>query len=214
MAKDRKDRYPTAAALGEEVQRWLADEPVSVYRDPWPDRVARWTRKHRNAALNIAAALVAVALIAFGAAVLVDQARIAEQEAKIRGHPAVPPVAGYRRYDADRGQQTLKYYPGTQQLIVKLLEKAAEAYEDFAGPREQRPRPARRVGPRVPATGKRLPVAEPIGPGRGGLSQSPGDLEGAVRRGSARRGRTFGNGRLPVEAGGHPRRPGTAETGG
>jgi hypothetical protein len=42
MAAKLEDRYPTAKALADEVQRWLADEPVSAYREPLVDRARRW----------------------------------------------------------------------------------------------------------------------------------------------------------------------------
>ncbi len=43
-----EDRYPTATALAEEVQRWLADEPVTAYREPLADRLRRWGRRNRS----------------------------------------------------------------------------------------------------------------------------------------------------------------------
>jgi tRNA A-37 threonylcarbamoyl transferase component Bud32 len=58
MAKKPEDRYPTAKALAEEVQRWLADEPVHAYREPVMDRVRRWGRRNRSLAASFAVALV------------------------------------------------------------------------------------------------------------------------------------------------------------
>jgi serine/threonine-protein kinase len=48
LAKRREDRYPTAKALADDVQRYLADEPVSAYRDPFTVRLTRWGRRHRT----------------------------------------------------------------------------------------------------------------------------------------------------------------------
>jgi serine/threonine protein kinase len=45
MALDVADRYPTALALAEEVECWLADEPVSAWREPWTVRARRWVRR-------------------------------------------------------------------------------------------------------------------------------------------------------------------------
>ena len=36
-----------ARALAEDIEHWLADEPVSAWREPWPVRLARWGRRHR-----------------------------------------------------------------------------------------------------------------------------------------------------------------------
>ena len=59
------DRYPGALDLAADVERWLSGEPVRAWREPWPDRLRRWVRRHR---MLVAAA---VAALAVGAAVLV-----------------------------------------------------------------------------------------------------------------------------------------------
>jgi serine/threonine-protein kinase len=41
MALDPSDRYPTVRALVEEIEHWLADEPVSAWREPWRRRMER-----------------------------------------------------------------------------------------------------------------------------------------------------------------------------
>ena len=43
-----EDRYTTASDLAADVERWLADEPVSVYAGSWNERLGRWMRKHRT----------------------------------------------------------------------------------------------------------------------------------------------------------------------
>ena len=48
MAKPLGERYDTVSDLVDEVQRWLADEPVSVYRPPLSRRLLRWVRHHRT----------------------------------------------------------------------------------------------------------------------------------------------------------------------
>ncbi len=47
MAYRPEDRYPTAQALAGDIESWLADEPVSAYREPPAARVARWARRNR-----------------------------------------------------------------------------------------------------------------------------------------------------------------------
>jgi serine/threonine-protein kinase len=58
LAKRREDRYPSAQALAEEVLCWLADEPVTAYRDPLTVRLTRWGRRHRTAVTTGAALLL------------------------------------------------------------------------------------------------------------------------------------------------------------
>lgn len=42
------DRYPSSAAFAEELELWLADEPVRAYREPLIDRTVRLVRRHRT----------------------------------------------------------------------------------------------------------------------------------------------------------------------
>ena len=44
-------------ALADDIEHWLADEPVSAYREPRGERLARWTRRNRAWAQAIAAAV-------------------------------------------------------------------------------------------------------------------------------------------------------------
>jgi eukaryotic-like serine/threonine-protein kinase len=47
MAQNPEHRYTTAEELAKEIERFLADEPVSAYREPLPERAARWARRHK-----------------------------------------------------------------------------------------------------------------------------------------------------------------------
>src|SRR5207249_4043577 len=74
MAATPEDRYASAQDLAADVERWLADEPVSVGREPLPVRARRWVKRHRTLATAVAAAGVV------GATVLtVYSARIARK---------------------------------------------------------------------------------------------------------------------------------------
>jgi formylglycine-generating enzyme required for sulfatase activity/serine/threonine protein kinase len=64
MALRPEDRYASPRALAEDIERWLADGPVSAYREPWVGRLARWARRHRAPVVSAAAALIVVAIAA------------------------------------------------------------------------------------------------------------------------------------------------------
>ncbi len=67
MALDRFQRYAKVTDLAAEVRRWIADEPVTAYREPLPARARRWMRRHRT--LTTAAVVaVLVGLAALGIA--------------------------------------------------------------------------------------------------------------------------------------------------
>jgi len=71
MALELADRYATPKELAEDIERWMADEPVTAWREPFTRRARRWGRRNRTA-VAAAAAAVLVAL-AGTAAVLAVQ---------------------------------------------------------------------------------------------------------------------------------------------
>lgn len=58
LSKDPLDRYATAEELANDVRNWLADEPVTVWRDPVWTRIRRWVKKHRTLVGSLTAAMV------------------------------------------------------------------------------------------------------------------------------------------------------------
>src|SRR5262249_52017261 len=83
MARRREDRYASARLLAEDVERWLADEPIPGFREPWGLRLSRWERRHRGLVRGGSLALALVTLVALGAAGLVSASRQAERIQRI-----------------------------------------------------------------------------------------------------------------------------------
>jgi tRNA A-37 threonylcarbamoyl transferase component Bud32/predicted Zn-dependent protease len=81
MAFAKTDRYPGAGALAEDVQRYLAGEPITAYPEGWFDHMRRWTRKHRKA-LGRAAVAALVLGVVLGAAGAVRYALNKKAEAE------------------------------------------------------------------------------------------------------------------------------------
>jgi eukaryotic-like serine/threonine-protein kinase len=69
MALHAADRYPSARELAEDVERWLADESVRAWPEPWTIKLGRWVRAHKPL-VSGAAAAVFVAMIATTAGLL------------------------------------------------------------------------------------------------------------------------------------------------
>jgi serine/threonine-protein kinase len=59
MALRPEDRYATPKALAEDLERWMADEPVTAWREPRARRARRWARRNRTAVTGAAATLLA-----------------------------------------------------------------------------------------------------------------------------------------------------------
>jgi serine/threonine-protein kinase len=125
MAVQPDNRYDSAGALAEEIERWLADEPVRAYRESWQERSRRWARKHRTLTTSAAAALVvalagsfafSTALSAKNRALIVEHTRTLDRE-----QLAIDAVT---RYGAVvRETPELKNEPGLASLRTTLLKE-------------------------------------------------------------------------------------------
>jgi serine/threonine protein kinase/WD40 repeat protein/Tfp pilus assembly protein PilF len=77
-ARDPADRYVTAEALAEDLQRFLSDRPIRARRHPALERLWRWCRRNpaiAGAISVIAASLLTVALISLLAAVSLNASK-------------------------------------------------------------------------------------------------------------------------------------------
>lgn len=75
MAVQQGDRYPSAGTLADDIERFLADEPVEAYPDPLQVRLWRFV-KRRRAAVAACTALLATTAVALAVGnVLVSQQR-------------------------------------------------------------------------------------------------------------------------------------------
>jgi WD40 repeat protein/serine/threonine protein kinase len=95
MALRPDGRYPSALALADDMERWLADEPVAAYAEPWRARLGRWVRRHKPLVAS-AAGVAAVGLTVAVAAMLLSASAARErQEQELRG------IAEEQRTEAD-----------------------------------------------------------------------------------------------------------------
>jgi serine/threonine protein kinase/tetratricopeptide (TPR) repeat protein len=63
MALRPVDRYDSPKGLADDVERWLADEPVAAYPEPFARRAGRWARKHRTSLTTATAATLVTGLL-------------------------------------------------------------------------------------------------------------------------------------------------------
>ncbi|MBC8356207.1 MAG: protein kinase [Planctomycetes bacterium] len=126
MQRRPEDRYASASRLAEDVEHWLADEPVSTWTEPATQRLRRWTRRHWNATIGFAAVGLAVIAVLAVSGVLWRRAYDHEQ----RQHAIVRQVVD--DYFTEVSEATLLNQPGSQTLRRDLLQQALEYYEMFA----------------------------------------------------------------------------------
>ncbi len=74
MSKRESDRYASALELADEVRRYLADEPVAAYPEPWNHRLWRWIKRHRRGLMR-GAAVATMLAVSCGAIAAVSVSR-------------------------------------------------------------------------------------------------------------------------------------------
>jgi WD40 repeat protein/serine/threonine protein kinase len=84
LAQQPADRYRSARELAEDVEHWLADEPVLARRESWSERITRWERRNRVVIRVGGAALLLVTLVASAAAITVALAHGREHSQRLR----------------------------------------------------------------------------------------------------------------------------------
>ena len=65
MSMSPDDRYASPREIADEIEHWLADEPVAAWKEPWRVRTRRCISRHRTPVAAAAAGL-AVAVLAMG----------------------------------------------------------------------------------------------------------------------------------------------------
>lgn len=119
------ERYAAAVDLAQDVQRHLADEPTSAYRESWAKRSARWRRKHRTAvAVLTAVSLVSLAMMIVG---LFVRQRI-ENENLRREAEAV--AALYSRTAVDAALANNEIRAGRFGNAAELLERSVRQLDE------------------------------------------------------------------------------------
>jgi serine/threonine protein kinase len=123
LAKKPAERYSSVKALADDVQRWLADEPVTVYRDSVLMRVGRLTRKHKRSFAVSGALVGALVLVLAVSFLLVTRSRTQIDRERRRAEAVNTFLVRDLLAQADPGAN-----PVSENLTVRaLLDRAAGA---------------------------------------------------------------------------------------
>jgi eukaryotic-like serine/threonine-protein kinase len=156
MATEPDGRYHTSRALADDVEHWLADEPVSAWREPVRRRLRRWGRRHRLLVTGLAATvIVAVAALAAGNVLVARQRDRAESNLAFARTVVDEMYTGVADKLDDQNQM--------DDYQREILEKALKFYERFALPQSSDSQvrlEAARAGMRVGSIRSRLGQTE------------------------------------------------------
>jgi WD40 repeat protein/tRNA A-37 threonylcarbamoyl transferase component Bud32 len=94
MALKPEDRYRSPRALADDLERWLADEPVAVHRESFATRLTRWGRRHRTLATGIGALLVTAVLALAISTALIGREQAATERQRVRAVEAAESLRG------------------------------------------------------------------------------------------------------------------------
>jgi WD40 repeat protein/serine/threonine protein kinase len=107
MATRAEDRYASGSELAKEIERWLADEPVSAYREPMPARAARWGRRHKPVVAGAAALLLsAVGALSVGIVLIGQEQRKTEAQRLVAEHESI--LANAKSHEASQKAESLR----------------------------------------------------------------------------------------------------------
>jgi serine/threonine-protein kinase len=127
MAKSPGERYASAEALAADVQKWLADEVVSAYREPLRTRVGRWARRH---VAWVTAVLVLLAAGVVGSSLVFWI--VSRERARASAIHAANDFKIVNDYFIQTSENELLNMPGMHLLRAELLNKSMSYYEAFA----------------------------------------------------------------------------------
>lgn len=87
MAFDPADRYASAQHLRLEIERWLDDDPVYAFPEPWHLRARRWLRKNPTIAATIGASalIMTIGLTSFSAILSQKNRSLAQLNSQLDG---------------------------------------------------------------------------------------------------------------------------------
>lgn len=118
MALEPSQRYASATDLADDIEHWLADEPVTVAKEFWPSRLARFFRRNRMAMISGALALSLITTISIVAAIRINVERLRVEAERLRAdHQRLETEKVNARLAFDRGLQLVGNYETGEGLL-------------------------------------------------------------------------------------------------
>jgi len=141
LEKELADRFGSAAAMADELRRWLQDEPLTIRPATWLERSRRWARRHRAVARILGAAAVVVLIVSVVLGCVAWQAHERAQQAEV--HAAQAQV-----------REVLEAETRAEIEVHALLDRARERLRT---PTQGRRRQAQEISRRIAEPFRKLP---------------------------------------------------------
>ena len=128
LSKEPGQRYASARLLAEDIEHWLADEPIAAAPDRPLERAARMMRKHRGVVTTTMAALLLFAVGAVAAGAAINQQRVlAEDLAEKNGILAIQKeqLAEQEKHERQKAEAALK---DRDETLVRMSRDAEGAF--------------------------------------------------------------------------------------
>jgi len=129
MALEPTARYASAEALAADVENWLADEPVAVFKEPFSTRSRRWMQRHRMFVSTAAVVLVAAVVGLSIGAVLLQRAQVETDRQRQAAVTAQRKAVAINRFLVDdllKQADPVNNPVGDKLTVRQLLDKAAD----------------------------------------------------------------------------------------
>lgn len=140
MATAQTDRYHSTTELAEDIERWMADEPVAIYREPLLKRISRWAQRNRILVSNVAAALAVGIVALIVSAILLKSANnklaaanqvINEEVEKVRkAQETAMAINSFLTDDLLSQANPEQNAYGDKTTVVQLLDRAAKEIDE------------------------------------------------------------------------------------
>jgi serine/threonine-protein kinase len=145
MATEPENRHPSCRALAEDIERWMADEPVAAWREPWARTLVRWLTRHRSGVTGIAAAGLA-ALVGLAAVLAVQtraNAELSRERAAVQARYELA-MDAIRAFHTGVSEDFLLKQDQFKELRDRLLKSAQDFYGKLGALLERDTDPASR----------------------------------------------------------------------
>ncbi len=125
------DRYDKVEAMIQDVENFLADEPVMAHQESIPERVWRVSRRHRAWVRASAIAMIAITCVSVVAAVsmhrqrqLTEREKVRAEREKVRGDRVLEHIVGvFRRPDPEIDSRSITVAEALDRAIVDANER-------------------------------------------------------------------------------------------